>query len=123
MAWGRRLGDRYHELIHGRLLPRLIEVGFVPNESPGMLAFADGAGVRWVLDVEDAPWSTEHRWSFTLAWGVAVPGLEEALGDPPPAGTGIAACALSGRVGEREDRLDPRWFELRALPPIVAGIA
>ena len=76
-----------------------------------------------MLDLPIAPWSNRSKVCFTVAWGVHVPGLDDIVGDPTPETPTVDTCAVFGRAGEREDRLDPHWFELRAFPWPVAGFA
>jgi hypothetical protein len=113
---------RFRDLVHARLLPGLHDLGF-RDRLPGSLAMHAGNGVVWLLDLDVAPWSAPEKICFTIAWGVHVPGVEAALGDPAPEVLDIAACLVSGRVGERADRLDPTWFELRARARLVAAFA
>src|SRR5205823_5888698 len=105
-----------------RLRPALDEMGF-HHRPTGMLAARARRGIVCLLDLEVAPWSTRQKVCFAVAWGVHVPGVEETLGDPRPDQFGIDDCLISGRVGARDDRLDPHWYELRALPRPVAAVA
>ena len=114
--------DRFRDLIQRRLLPGLSALGFA-ERLPGSLVASEADGVIWMLDLPVAPWSNPSRVCFTVAWGVHVPGLDEIVGDPEPEAPRIETCAVSGRLGERDDRLDPRWFELRTLPWPAAGVA
>jgi hypothetical protein len=116
------IGDRFCDLIEGRIRPGLDDLGF-RDRLPGSLAARDVDGVLWLLDVTTAPWSNVSKVCFTLTWGVHVRGLDEIVGDPEPETPTVDTCTLSGRLGEREDRLDPRWFELRTLPRPLAGVA
>src|SRR5438270_13978813 len=113
---------RFRDLVHARLLPGLHDLRF-RDRLPGRLAMHAGNGVVWLLDLDVAPWSAPEKICFTIAWGVHVPGVEAALGDPAPEVPDLAACLVSGRVGERADRLDPTWFELRARARPVAAFA
>jgi hypothetical protein len=122
MTGGQRTtAERFRELVHARLLPGIDELGFA-ERVPGVLAARVRNGVVWLLDLDVAPWSTPQKVCFAVRWGVHVLGIERALGDPPPQRLDLEACLVTGRVGEREGRLDPRWFELRARPRPVAAV-
>ena len=114
--------DRFGDLVQRRLLPGLAALG-VTEQRPGSLVATEGEGVVWMIDLPVAPWSTPSRVCFAVAWGVHVPGLDEIVGDPEPETLTTESCTLSGRLGEREHRLDPRWFEHRSLPWPVGGLA
>jgi hypothetical protein len=103
---------RLQSLVEDRVLPLLAEHGF--ELGGNVLAARWLPEVRWVIDLVVAPWTTDECVAFALGWGVQVPGLEEALGDPEPAGAGLTSCLVFGRVGERPGRVDPHWFELYA---------
>ena len=117
-----RTTERFRDLVQSRVRPGLDELGF-DQRMPGMLAARARRGVVWLLDLDVAPWSTRQKVCFTVAWGVHVPGVEAALGDPRPERFEIGDCLVSGRIGTRDDRLDPHWYELRALPRPVAAVA
>lgn len=121
MQGDRGTADRFRDLVQRRLLPGLETLGFTERR-PGSLVAAEADGVVWMLDLPVAPWSKPSKVCFTVAWGVHVPGLDEIVGDPAPETPVIESCAMSGRLGDREDRLDPRWFELRAVPWPIAGV-
>ena len=121
MKGDRGTADRFRDLIERRLLPGLEALGFSAPIA-GTLVVTEADGVLWMLDLPIAPWSTPSKVCFTAAWGVHVPGLDEIVGDPAPDVPALESCAVSGRLGEREDRLDPRWFELRSLPWPLAGM-
>lgn len=122
MTGARGTADRFRDLIHRRLLPGLAGLGF-DARLPGSLAATEATGVVWLLDLVVAPWSSPQKVCFTLAWGAHVPGLEEALGDPVPDHPTIGTSAVQGRLGDRVDGLEPRWFELRSRPRLVAAVA
>jgi len=122
MRGARGTADRFRDLIERHLLPGLVDMGF-GDRLPGSLAVAEAHGVVWVLDLDLAPWSRPSRVAFTVAWGVDVPGLDDVLGDPSPDVPTIATCAVTGRLGVRGGVLEPRWFSLRQLPPVVAAMA
>jgi hypothetical protein len=122
MKGDRGTADRFRDLIQRRLLPGLEALGFT-DRMPGSLVASEADGVVWMLDLPIAPWSKPSKVCFTVAFGVFVPGLDHIVGDPEPETPTVDTCAVIGRAGEREDRLDPRWFELRGFPWPVAGIA
>ena len=122
MKGDRGTADRFRDLIQRRLLPGLTALG-LDDPAPGSLVATEADGVLWMLDLPIAPWSNPSKVCFTVAWGVHVPGLDHIVGDPEPEVPTIETCAVSGRAGEREDRLDPHWFELRAFRWPIAGFA
>jgi hypothetical protein len=122
MKGDRGTADRFRDLVQRRLLPGLEALGFT-DRLPGSLAACEADGVVWMIDLPIAPWSNPSKVCFTVAWGVHVPRLDEIVGDPEPETPAVETCAVFGRAGEREDRLDPHWFELRAFPWPVAGFA
>lgn len=122
MTGARGTADRFRDLIHRRLLPGLADLDF-DARLPGSLAATEATGVVWVLDLVVAPWSSPQKVCFTLAWGVHVPGVEDAVGDPVPEYPTIGTCTVRGRLGDRDDGLEPRWFELRARSSLLAPFA
>ncbi|HEY4633414.1 MAG TPA: hypothetical protein VIH00_05800, partial [Candidatus Limnocylindrales bacterium] len=74
------LSVRLESLIEDRVLPYLAGFDFDPDER--VLASRWLPEVRWLIDVEVAPWSSDDSLAFAVSWGVHVPGLEDALGDP-----------------------------------------
>src|SRR4051812_36754598 len=72
--------DRFLELVDQRLAPALSPLGFERRRSVLARELGD---VRWLIEVELAPWTSTEKVAFTLAWGVTVPGLAEVLGDGP----------------------------------------
>lgn len=104
--------DRFRDLIRRRLLPGLAEIGF--DSTPGVLASKPADGVHWLLDIELAPWTTPERICFAAAWGVYVPGLSAAMGEPEPLLPGLGDCPVQELLA-RDDEA-PTWFELRARP-------
>lgn len=108
---------RFRRLVRERLLPGLEHLGF-DQRPPGILAGADsGAGTRWLLDLDIAPWTTPSRVCFTVAWGVEVPGVAAILDDPEPVrSSSLDVAVLRGALGQSEIRLEPTWFELKARP-------
>jgi hypothetical protein len=111
---------RFHALLE-RLRPALAEVGFGPSATSFAAELRDG--ILRLLDITVAPWSTDEKICFTVSWGVHVPGMEEALGDPAPEVLDVESCLLGGRVGEHAGGLDPRWFTVAARPRLVASVA
>lgn len=118
----RATADRFRDLVHRRLLPGLAVLGF-KDRLPGSLAVAEAEGVVWLVDLDVAPWSNEQKVCFTVAWGVHVPGVEEAVGDPALDVPTVETALIGGRVGQRDDALDPRWFELKSMPKPLASMS
>ena len=114
------MAERFRSLVHDRLVPALADIGF-GDGLPSALAIAPAHGVLWVLDVSVAPWSSARSLSFSLGWGVHVPGIDEVLGDPSPDAVMLEICQVRGRTGERGAGVDPDWFNLRALPGPLAA--
>jgi hypothetical protein len=113
--------ERFRDVVDHRLRPGLTELGF--GEGATTLAANLAEDVLWLLDLTVAPWSSGEKVCFTVSWGVHVLGMEAALGDPAPDVLDIDSCLISGRVGERPGRLDPRWFEVAARPRPLAAVA
>ena len=116
MGEGRTPADRFLELVDRRIAPALAPYSF--ERGRGVLARDDG-DVRWLVELELAPWTNPEKICFTLAWGVAVPGLEDVLGDlgGPPAR--VPDCLIHARVGEGMTGLEATWFtvgRVRAIP-------
>jgi hypothetical protein len=103
----RTVTDRFGDLVDGRLAPALAPLGF---ERTRHLLERDAGDVRWLVEIELAPWTTPERVCFTLAWGVAVVGLEDILGDDVAAPARAEQCIVHGRVGERGRGLEAAWF-------------
>jgi hypothetical protein len=107
MRAGRSIVDRYHSLIEHRIVPALAGIGFAANDGRLERELED---VTWLAEIELAPWSSEDRVCFTLAWGVAVPSLDDALGDDVTTSDEPATCPINGRLGERAPGLEATWF-------------
>lgn len=122
MTGARGTADRFRDLVHRRLLPGLVDLGF-GHRLPGSLAATEATGVCWLLDLHVAPWSSPQKVTFTVAWGAHVPGIAEAVGDPEPEHPTIEGCVVSGRLGQRDPVVDPRWFDLRSYPRPVAAVS
>src|SRR5258705_4377389 len=112
---------RFRELIRDRLLPGLHTLGFEPL--PGTLAVAAADGVFWMLDLDIASWSNPKCVTFAVSWGVYVPGVHAALGEVDPVHPSIDTCAVQGRLGQRNVRLDPTWFVLKSQPWPLSSVA
>src|SRR4051794_35908165 len=107
MPQGRSPADRFLDLVDRRIAPALSPFGFERRRS--VLAHDEG-DVRWLVELELAPWTNPEKICFTLAWGVCVPGLEEVLGDDTGPPTRAGACAIHGRIGEGATGLEATWF-------------
>lgn len=98
--------DRFLELVDQRFAPALSPLGF---ERRRAVLERDAGEVRWLVEIELAPWTNPEKIAFTLAWGVAVPGLDDVLGDGAvPART--ATCPVHARLGEGTTGLEATWF-------------
>lgn len=108
----RQPSQRLTELVRERLAPALAEHGFRRRR----IAFvADAGDVRWLVDVELAPWSTPSALSATVAWGVHVPGLDDVLEDRVAARAATPwGCPVSGRAGEGAGDLAAAWRTVRS---------
>lgn len=99
--------DRFLDLVDRRITPVFTPHGFVRRRS---VLERDWGDLRWLVELELAPWTSPERICFTLAWGVAVPGLEEALGDDTPPPARVDECLVTGRLGEGDGRIEATWF-------------
>jgi hypothetical protein len=109
-------GDRFIDLVDHRLAPALEPLGF---ERRRAVLQRDSGEVRWLVELELAPWASPDNISFTLAWGVAVPGLDEVLGDDamgPPSRVG--QCPIHVRLGEGARGLEATWFTIGPVPAV-----
>jgi len=98
--------------VRTRLAPALADHGFRRRRATFV---ADRGEVRWLLDVEVAPWSTPGSISATIAWGVHVPGIADVLGDRGGArASAHSGCTVSGRVGEGSGDLAASWHAVRS---------
>jgi hypothetical protein len=108
--------DRFLDLVDQRVSPVLAQHGFVRRRN---VLERDAGDVRWLVEVELAPWTSPEKICFTLAWGVAVPGLEDALGDDLPPPSRVDECLVTGRLGEGAQHIEATWFTIgptRAVP-------
>jgi hypothetical protein len=117
MRAGRTIVDRYFALTEHRIVPAMASLGFTADDGRFERELDD---VRWLAELELAPWSTEDKVCFTLAWGVAVPGLDDALGDDVATSDRPATCPINGRLGERAPGLEATWFAV--VPVRVPGL-
>lgn len=110
MREGRTLADRFLDLVDQRIAPALEPLGF---ERRRAVLERDGGDVSWLVELELAPWASPEKICFTLAWGVAVPCLDDVLGDDaaaPPSRPG--QCPINGRLGEGASGLEATWFTI-----------
>jgi hypothetical protein len=121
MTGARGTAARFRDLVHRRLLPGLAELGF-EHRLPGSLAATEAHGTLWLLDLDVAPWSTPQKVCFTVTWGVHVPGIDEVVGDPAPEVPTIETCAVQGGL-KVHGGIETRWFEIRSLPQVIAGVS
>src|SRR5688500_13540328 len=116
MGEGRTPADRFLDLVDRRIAPALAPFGF---ERRRAVLARDAGDVRWLVELELAPWTNPAKICFTLAWGVAVPGLEDVLGDGEVAPARVAACPIHARIGEGATGLEASWFTVgpvRGIP-------
>jgi hypothetical protein len=113
----RTLTDRFVELVDQRIVPTLEVLGFDRQRA---VLERDGGDVRWLVELELAPWTSPDKICFTLSWGVAVPGLESVFGDGDVTPERPAHCPISARLGEMATRLEATWFTV--APVRVPGL-
>lgn len=113
----RTAADRFLDLVDRRIAPALAPLGF---ERRRALLERDGAEVRWLVELELAPWTNPEKICFTLAWGIDVPGLDEILGDPPSTPSRVGQCPVHARLGEGVTGLEATWFTIG--PPRFPGM-
>ncbi len=111
--------NRLHDLVRRHLAPVLGGHGF--RSLPDVFA-SDQGEVVWLLEIETAPWSSAEQLSFTVSWGVYVPGLPAALGEEGTARPHAWDCPVHGRIGERFGGPDARWLTVRSYPWPVDGV-
>lgn len=114
MGPSRGTAERLADLVRTGVEPALAGLGFYRSHTSWC---RDGGEVEHLVEVAVAPWSTAERLAFTLAWGVAVPGLAAVLGEEVVARQHprTADCPLRGRLGERPG-VDPTWHVVAGLP-------
>lgn len=115
MREARTAADRFLDFVDRRIAPALAPLGF---ERRRAVLERDAGEVRWLVEIELAPWTQPEKIAFTLAWGIAVPGLDEVLGDDM-APARIATCPVHARLGEGISGLEATWFTVgpvRVLP-------
>ena len=116
MGESRTPADRFLDLVDRRIAPALAPSGF---ERRRAVLARDAGDVQWLVELELAPWTNPEKICFTLAWGVAVPGLEDVLGDAGGPAKRVAACPVHARIGEGVTGLEATWFTVgpvRAVP-------
>lgn len=101
------------ELVEGRLAQELAELGFARRGSSFVVRHPE---VTWLLAAEPAPWSTEERAVFSVAWAVEVPGLRQVLGDQAPPGPPVR-----GWLGQTRAAREPCWFRLSGTTVPLLG--
>lgn len=116
MGEARTPADRFLDLVDRRIAPALAPVGF---ERRRAVLARDVGDVRWLVEIELAPWTNPEKICFTLAWGVAVPGLEDVLGDQVEPASRVAQCPIHARIGEGPNAIEATWFTVgpvRGIP-------
>ena len=101
--------DRFAALLGHHLAPALASLGFVRRRA---VLEHDRGDLRWLIEVELAPWTTPERIAFTLTWGVAVRALDEVLADPMGPPQRVESCPVRGGLGPGAGALDAPWFEI-----------
>lgn len=76
----------------------------------------DGGDIRWLVELELAPWTNPEKICFTLAWGVDVPGLRDVLGDDSVNPSRVGQCPINARLGEGVTGLEATWFTVGPVP-------
>jgi hypothetical protein len=72
-------------------------------------------GLLWLLDVQRSQWNSKERISFTLNWGVFVPGLFSLYSNRPDAGRPrVSQSCIHGRVGDLMPGGLDHWWDIRA---------
>ena len=106
--------DRFLDLVDQRIAPALAPLGFERCRS---VLERHGEDVTWLVELELAPWTNPDKICFTLAWGVAVPGLDEILGDDvvPPVAASASPRSMP-RLGEGVTGLEATWFTVGPVP-------
>lgn len=105
----RTAADRFLDLVDHRIAPALAPLGF---ERSRHLLECDRGEVRWLVELELAPWTNPEKICFTLAWGIDVPGLDEVLGDAVNPPSRVGQCPVHGRLGEGVTGLEATWFSV-----------
>lgn len=113
--------DRFATLLGDHLAPALEALGFVRHRA---VLEQDLGDLRWLIEVELAPWTTAGRIAFTLTWGVAVPGLDEVLDDAMGPPQRVASCPVRGGL-DRKGAVESQWFEIGVVrgPAAVRRVA
>lgn len=115
MREGRTPADRFLDLVDRRIAPALAPFGFERRRS---VLERDAGDVRWLVELELAPWTNPDKICFTLAWGVDVPGLAEILGDSTGPASRVAGCPIHARLGEGVTGLEATWFTVGPVPGV-----
>jgi len=115
MREGRTLTDRFLAIVDERITALLVPMGF---ERRRTILECDRGEVRWLVEVELAPWTNPEKICFTMAWGVAVPGLEDVLGDDARPPSRASQCPVTARLGEGTTGLEATWFTVGQVPAV-----
>jgi len=105
--------DRFLDLVDRRIAPALAPLGF---ERRRAVLERAGGEVTWLVELELAPWTNPEKICFTLSWGVAVPGLDEILGDASSPPSRVGQCPINARLGEGVTGLEATWFTVGPVP-------
>jgi hypothetical protein len=116
-ATARTPADRFLDLVDRRIAPALAPLGFQRRRA---VLERGGEEVTWLVELELAPWTNPEKICFTLAWGIAVPGLDEILGDASSPPSRVGQCPISGRLGEGVTGLEATWFSVGPVPHLAA---
>ncbi|HVM52537.1 MAG TPA: hypothetical protein VM262_05025 [Acidimicrobiales bacterium] len=111
--------DRFLDLVDRRIAPAFAPLGFERRRS---LLEREGGEVRWLIEIELAPWTNPEKICFTLAWGVAVPGLEAVLGEDESPPSRVAQCPIHARLGEGLTGVEAAWFTVGPVNRVLERV-
>lgn len=119
MRGARSVADRFLAMIDTRLVPALSPHGF---ERRRAVLERDLGELRWLVEVDLAPWTNPEKICFTLTWGVAVPGLGAVLDDASSSTPArVASCPVRGGLREGGSGVETTWFTVGPVHPLVRG--